>query len=81
MIVNESGDALKMKTIQMDQSATYDENIKKAEELLNEKKYSEAKLFYEKALTLKPDEEYPRKRLDKINSVLNSIDELHKSIF
>jgi dipeptidase len=81
MIVEESGNDLKMKTIITDQSFAYNENIKKADELLNEKKYSEAKTFFEKALTIKPDEKYPKEKLEKINSILSSIEELHKQTF
>jgi hypothetical protein len=81
MIVEESGESLKMKTIFTDQTAAYNESIKKADELLNEKKYTEAKSFYEKALTLKPNEVYPKTKIEKLNSILGSIEELHKSTF
>jgi dipeptidase len=80
-IVEESGDNLKMKTIVTDQTVAYNETIKKADELIIEKKYIEAKSLYEKALTYKPLEEYPKDRIDKINLILNSIEELHKSTF
>ncbi len=81
MIVEESGESLKMKTIITDQTYAYNENIKKADELLGEKKYSEAKSFYEKALAVKPNENYPKEKIDKINSILSSIEELHKNTF
>lgn len=81
MIVDESGESLKMKTIITDQTYAYNENIKKADELLGEKKYSEAKSFYEKALVIKPNEKYPKEKIDKINSILSSIEELHKNTF
>ncbi|MDP2362969.1 MAG: C69 family dipeptidase [Ignavibacteria bacterium] len=81
IIVEESGDALKMKTIVTDQTVAYNENIKKADELLNEKKYAEAKSFYEKALTIKSTENYPKEKIDKINSLLGAIEELHKNTF
>ena len=51
IIVEESGESLKMKNIVTDQTVAYNENIKKADELIDEKKYVEAKSFYEKALT------------------------------
>jgi predicted negative regulator of RcsB-dependent stress response len=70
-----------MKTIITDQTYAYNENIKKGDELLKEKKYSEAKVFFEKALTIKPSENYPKEKIDKINSILSSIDELHKNTF
>lgn len=81
LIVEESGDALKMKTIITDQTAVYNENIKMADKLLNEKKYSEAKEYYEKALAIKPTENYPKEKIDKLNSILGTIEELHKNTF
>lgn len=81
LIVEESGDALKMKNIFTDQTAAYNESIKKADELVNKKKYSDAKSLYEKALSYKPSEEYPKNKIEKINSVLNAIEELHKNTF
>ena len=81
MIIEESGDKLKMKTIVTDQTVAYSENIKKANELLGGKKYSEAKEIFEKALTIKPSETYPKEKIDKINSILKAIEELHKSTF
>ena len=81
MIVDESGESLKMKNIITDQTYSYNESVKKADELLNEKKYDEAKAFYEKALIFKPNENYPKEKIDKINSILSSIEELHKNTF
>ena len=81
MIVDESGESLKMKNIITDQTYSYNESVKKADELLNEKKYDEAKAFYEKALIFKPNENYPKEKIDKINSILGSIEELHKNTF
>lgn len=81
MIVEESGDKLKMKEIFTDHTVAYNESIKKADELLNQKKYADAKSLYEKALTFKPSEEYPKNKIEKINSILSSIEELHKNTF
>lgn len=81
MIAEESGETLKMKQIFTDHTAAYNENIKKADKLLNDKKYSDAKLHYEKALSFKPLEEYPKTKIEKINSILNTIEELHKNTF
>ena len=81
LIVEESGESLKMKVIKTDNTVAYNENIKKADEFLNQKKYEDAKSLYEKALVLKPGEEYPKNKIDKINSVLNSIEELHNKTF
>lgn len=81
MIVEESGDALKMKNIFTDHTAAYNESIKRADELLYEKKYTDAKSLYEKALGFKPSEEYPKLRIEKINHLLETIEELHKNTF
>lgn len=81
MIVEESGESLKMKTIVTDHTVEYNENIKKADELLKDKKYEEAKSLYEKALSLKPNEEYPKNNIEKIKSILSSIEELHNKTF
>lgn len=81
MIVDESGEALKMKKIIIDQNAAFNEYMMKGDEFLNEKKYDEAKLYYEKALGLKPDDENLKSKIDKIKSLLSSIEKLHKSTF
>jgi len=81
MIVEESGNALKMKTIVTDQTVAYNESIKKADELLNGKKYAEAKILYEKALTIRPNENDPEAKIEKINFILNEIEKLHISNF
>lgn len=81
MMVEESGDTIKMKDIIVDQNAAYHDYIIKADELLSEKKYTDAKSFYEKALSLKPEDENLKSKIDKIKSILGSIEELHKSSF
>lgn len=81
LIVEESGKSFKMKEIITDNTVAYNENIKKADEFLNQKKYEDAKSFYEKALVLKPGENYPKNKIEKINSILSSIDELHNKTF
>lgn len=81
LIVEESGNKIKAKQIFTDYTAAYNESIKKADELLSEKKYTDAKVLYEKALTYKPSEEYPKTKIEKINSILSSIEELHKNTF
>ncbi len=81
MIVEESGNNLKMKDLKTDETFVYNKNIKEADELLNKMKYLEAKSLYEKALKIRPNEEYPKNKIEKINSILSSIEELHKSTF
>ena len=70
-----------MESFSNDHTAEYNENIKKADELLKDKKYEEAKMLYEKALIIKPNEEYPKNIIEKIKSILSSIEELHKKTF
>jgi hypothetical protein len=80
-IVEESGDKLKMKEIVIDPELAYNQNIIKADQLVVEKKYSEAKSFYQKALEIKPSEVYPKQKIEKIESILGAIDQIHKSTF
>lgn len=80
-IVEESGDKLKMKNIITDKNLAYSEYINKADKYLKDRKYSEAKLYYQKALELKPEETYPKQKIERINSVLTLIDEIHLNNF
>ncbi len=80
-IVQESGDALKMKKLPGADKTAYEENIKKADELLKEKKYSEAKTAYAKAVETMPNENYPKTQIEKITKLLSEIEELHKQNF
>ena len=80
-IVEESGDKLKMVEIVVDKELAYNENLNKADKYLKDKKYSEAKSYYQRALELKPEENYPRAKIEKINSILTLIDEVHLSTF
>jgi len=80
-IVEESGDKFKMKEIVIDKDLAYDQNISKADQLVLERKYSEAKSLYLKALELKPNEELPKQKIEKIEYILSAIDQIHKSTF
>ncbi|RLD63804.1 MAG: hypothetical protein DRJ01_02725 [Bacteroidetes bacterium] len=56
----------------------YNEAIKQADLFFNNKKYSDAKINYKKALSYKPNEQYPQDKIDSINEILvklKSIDE------
>ena len=48
----------------------YQTSIKTADGLLSAKKYSEAKNAYNTALTLKPDESYPKGKIKEIDGIL-----------
>jgi tetratricopeptide (TPR) repeat protein len=53
--------------------AEYQNAIKEAETLLAAKKYQEAKVSYEKALAIKPNEALPKTKIAEINKVLEEI--------
>lgn len=55
-------------------SLTYNAEINKAKELSATKQYTEAKAAYEKALTIKPKEKYPKERIEDLNEILKSIE-------
>ncbi len=54
-------------------NALYDEFIKKADAYFNDKQYMVSRAWYYKALDLKPDEKYPKKRIAEINRILNEM--------
>jgi dipeptidase len=81
LMVQEAGDAIKVKKLPGADANEYEENIVKADKLLKEKKYSEAKELYQKALALKPAEDYPKTQIEKITKMLAEIDELYKKNF
>nr|MBP7496752.1 hypothetical protein [Bacteroidales bacterium] len=47
----------------------YDEIIKNADKLFNEKQYDNALNSYQQALKLKPQEKYPKDKIDEINKI------------
>ncbi len=47
----------------------YQKIISKADGLLNEEKYDDALSYYERALGLKPSDNYPKDQIDKINTI------------
>jgi dipeptidase len=80
-IVEESGDKLKMKKIIVDKELAYTEYVNKADQLVEERKYAEAKSNYLNALELKPEETYPKQMIEQIESILSAIDQIHNSTF
>jgi hypothetical protein len=48
------------------QSATYEEAISKADKLLTEKNYQDAKGYYQMALKLKPNDDYAKEKIELI---------------
>ncbi len=81
LMIEEAGDKIKMKEIHTDKDLAYDQYVSKAEKLVAEKKYQEAKTHYQKALELKPGEEQPKQKIEKIDSILGEIEQIHNSTF
>ncbi|MDI6767044.1 MAG: C69 family dipeptidase [Bacteroidota bacterium] len=80
-IVQEAGGAIKMVKLPGADETAYKNNITEADKLLKEKKYEEAKKLYQKALDLKPSENYPKTQIEKITNLLSEIEELYKKNF
>ena len=51
----------------------YDQYIKQADQLFDIKQYIVSRGWYYKAWDVKPDERYPKQRIDEINRILNSL--------
>lgn len=48
----------------------YNKSIKKAQEHIKNKEFEEALKYYEKSLTIKPDQEEPKLKIEKINKLM-----------
>ena len=51
----------------------YRASLAKADQLLLEKKYEDARTEYENALTMRPNEQYPKNKIDEINTRMAEI--------
>ncbi len=51
----------------------YDQYIRQADELFNIKQYIVSRGWYYKAWDVKPEEKYPKQRIDEINRLINSM--------
>ncbi len=79
-IVEESGDLLKVKKHPQFIKNEYADLIRRADNLLKQKKYAEAKESYDKAVKLMPSEEYPKKKSEQLAKILGEIDNLHHNL-
>jgi tetratricopeptide (TPR) repeat protein len=59
----------KLKDLQ-DKQAAYDAAIASADELFNSRTYTESKSYYQQALSIKAEEEYPKQRISEIEAIL-----------
>ncbi|NUM51529.1 MAG: hypothetical protein HUU48_10495 [Flavobacteriales bacterium] len=57
----------------------YNDAITKADQLFNLKDYSNAKSLYQKASTIKPSQEYPKKKINEIDALLAKQGETEKN--
>ena len=81
LIAKIDGENIKPFTVKEEIEADYFTNIMKGDKCLKNKDYKDAKEYYETALKSKPEEAYPKEKIEKIDLILNSIDELHKTQF
>lgn len=80
-IIAESGERFKMKKLSVEIDEEYRSAKKDADNLLNSKKYAEAKEAFKKLVELKPDDEYALAKLKLIDETLARIEELHNEKF
>ncbi|MEZ5171943.1 MAG: hypothetical protein R2850_00125 [Bacteroidia bacterium] len=66
-------EAPKTKTGGLKVKINYDELIHEADSLFNAANYSASKLKYDEALKVKPDAEYPKKRVEECELKLKAI--------
>lgn len=81
LIVEQSEYDNAWKEINTDKEFGYSECISKADECLKNMEYKSAKEHYEAALELKENEAYPKEQLAKIEKMMTSLEELHKTQF
>ncbi|MFO8130429.1 MAG: hypothetical protein R6T99_11065 [Bacteroidales bacterium] len=70
---NKISDITGILNLKRSQEDAYDNTIRKANQLFNEEKYTEALEAYEKAHDIKPMEQYPKVRIDEIDVILTQI--------
>ena len=80
-IVEDKGDQIKMRKVQPQIEMEFSNNVKMGNQFLADKDYTGAKKHFEEALKIKSDNEELKLKLDKINEMLKSIDELHNNSF
>ncbi|MGM0497141.1 MAG: hypothetical protein ACQESJ_04440 [Bacteroidota bacterium] len=64
---------------QRKQEKAYNEAVEKGDAMFSMEEYEQSKQAYNKALSVKPEEAYPQKRIDKINDILAKQEEDRKA--
>ncbi|MBU1099211.1 MAG: C69 family dipeptidase [Bacteroidetes bacterium] len=72
---------ISFKELNTDTEVSFNDLIKKGDSCLSKMEYKNAKEHYEKALELKAEDSYPKEQLAKIEKMLASMEELHKTQF
>ncbi len=81
LVVESRGEFLKMKKLPSEIEENFKDYVRNGEKLLKNKKYDEAKVEFEKALKLKPSNDFVQKKLTEIEIVLKEIETLHQRYF
>jgi len=81
VLTETEGDKIKMKKLPTEIEQSFADNVKQAENYLNEKNYQQAKKHFQSALKLKPDNKEIQSKLEKIENVLKQLEEVHNTQF
>ena len=72
-------EAARLAAIQAEKDKNYNDAIARADELFSAKNYEESRNEYRAALDIKPDESYPKQRIDEIGTVLSQLSAAQKA--
>jgi tetratricopeptide (TPR) repeat protein len=81
LIAAEGGDNIKYVMIQPEIDLKFENYIKKAKKDLEAKSYKEALKHYKSALELKPNSKVVEEKIEKIQTIIKSIEEFHEANF
>ena len=72
-------EAARLAAIQAEKDKNYKDAITRADELFSAENYEESRNEYRTALDIKPDESYPKQRIDEIGTVLSQLSAAQKA--
>ena len=72
-------EAARLAAIQTEKDKNYNDAIARADELFSTENYEESRNEYRTALDIKPDESYPKQRIDEIGTVLSQLSAAQKA--